>query len=247
MPALIALICFDPPTSILLRNSCRAPLSVTVLPASISPDTKARALRHLKPWIPECTHAFPESRLRLSFINHMSTGVASPKAASSHSEHEPHVLPTRSTGEDVQGIFVDAATSWGAGLVINGYWMSWRFRDEWQLAERNNNVAETIAFELAIHYLIAHGTSDARVLIHCDSISVITAFNSGRSPNEEQARAVERIYGLRDVYHLDVQMQHVAGKKNPADAPSRGILLPAPRLPGSLAIPPSLSPFVESV
>ena len=47
-------------------------------------------------------------------------------------------------------VYADASTSWGIGLVIDGKWLAWQFKEGWRSEGREIGWAEMVAVELAI-------------------------------------------------------------------------------------------------
>jgi hypothetical protein len=79
------------------------------------------------------------------------------------------------------GIFVDASTSWGLGMVMDQRWAAWRLSDGWNSAGRDIGWAEAIVMELAVMWVAAKGISDSEVTVRGDNISGIEALGRGRS------------------------------------------------------------------
>ena len=145
-------------------------------------------------------------------------------------------------------IYVDASTSWGIGLIVNGRWLAWRLAPGWKSDGRDIGWAEMAAVLLALLYLKADGVRDARVLIHSDNQGVIGALKAGCSRSVQQNRILKTIVSELILDGLWPELEYVNTKDNPADAPSRGALPPASsRLSVDVPIPFELRSLLSVV
>jgi len=48
------------------------------------------------------------------------------------------------------GVFVDASTGWGIGLILDGKWLTWQLKDGWKSEGHEIGWAEMVAVELAV-------------------------------------------------------------------------------------------------
>ena len=133
--------------------------------------------------------------------------------------------------------FVDASTGWGIGLVLNGQWLAWPFREGWKAEGRDIGWAEMVAVELAVRTLVAGGRRGQHVILHSDNEGVVGALRAGRSRGTEQNAILRRIVALFQEHGLWVTTEWVSTRENPADAPSRGVF---PKTGSLLGHPPSL-------
>jgi hypothetical protein len=78
-------------------------------------------------------------------------------------------------------LFVDASTSWGIGMILNGRWLTWEFKEGWHSEGREIGWAEMAAVELAIQTLITSSFSNCHVVIRSDNMGVVGALAAGRS------------------------------------------------------------------
>jgi hypothetical protein len=80
------------------------------------------------------------------------------------------------------GIWVDASTEWGVGLVWkNGEsWDAWKLQEDWKGPARNIGWLEGVAVELAIRILDKQGYHNVNVLIRSDNQGIIGAWQRGR-------------------------------------------------------------------
>ena len=79
------------------------------------------------------------------------------------------------------GLFVDASTSWGIGIMFAGKWDAWRLLPNWSGPSRDIGWLEGVALELLIYLAEEHNLSDTHLKVHSDNTGVITAFDKGRS------------------------------------------------------------------
>lgn len=145
-------------------------------------------------------------------------------------------------------VFVDASTSWGIGLVVNGGWSAWYLQGDWRSEGRDIGWAEMVAVELAVRFLAAQGLRNTRVTIHSDNQGVIGALHSGFSRSTQQNRVLQRIVSLFVTTGIWVDTTYVRSAENLADAPSRGVFHSPDilhKLPCNVPLPFALKPFVR--
>ena len=132
-------------------------------------------------------------------------------------------LPTRGPCQDM-GLFVDASTSWGIGIVIAGRWAALQLREDWKVAGRDICWLETVAVEILLYILEARGISNATLLIHSDNQGTIGSLDKGRSRNFHINLSVCRIYVILASLFITPELVYIASGNNPADPISRGEL-----------------------
>lgn len=77
----------------------------------------------------------------------------------------PRVLRPRGPVLDF-GVWVDASTSWGIGIIIGGRWSAWRLVKGWDSVPGCDiGWAEGVALELAISYLVGMGHTGVEILL----------------------------------------------------------------------------------
>lgn len=140
-------------------------------------------------------------------------------------------------------IYVDASTSWGIGLIIDGRWLAWELLPGWQgnKNERHIGWGEMVAVELAIRTLIAAGYCNIRIIIRSDNEGVVGALKKGNSRGHEQNLILRKIVELMLEHNIFIECTWILTHENPADGPSRGEFPPRklmyarpPRIPNHL-------------
>ncbi|KAF7325222.1 hypothetical protein MKEN_00566500 [Mycena kentingensis (nom. inval.)] len=137
------------------------------------------------------------------------------------------------------GIYVDASTSWGIGIIIGSGWHAFRLKSDWKKPGRDICWLECLAIELAIHFLIQLRYSQLHILIRSDNTGAIGAHTKGRSPNVDINSCARRTFALTSSHMIIPALVFVPTADNRADAPSRGVpsdftsplLLHSPPLP----------------
>jgi hypothetical protein len=76
------------------------------------------------------------------------------------------------------GIYVDASTEWGVGIILKGHWDAWTLRTGWCMPGRHMWL-ESLAIELAVNTIECKGITDARLTLYSDSQAAISAFQKG--------------------------------------------------------------------
>lgn len=141
-------------------------------------------------------------------------------------------------------IWVDASTSWGIGIMIDGRWSAWRWAPDWKSGWRDIGWAEMIAVELAALILDQLKIANGDLTIHSDNAGVVGAFNRGRSRNFEVNLSIRRTTVVNAATNVHLLLQYVNTKDNIADPISRGCLgRNCDRLP-LIQLPSELLPFL---
>ena len=120
-------------------------------------------------------------------------------------------------------VFVDASTSWGIGLVLDGRWLAWQFQEGWKSEGREIGWAEMVAVELAVRTLITGKFLKCHVVIRSDNQGVVGALHAGRSRGTQQNSILREIVKLIQEYDLWISTVWVPTAENHADDPSRGV------------------------
>ena len=92
------------------------------------------------------------------------------------------------------GLYVDASTSWGIGIIIHGEWAAFQLSSSWKVEGRDICWLETVAIELLALFLESTGHRNAHLLVHSDNQGTIGALDKGRSGNIYINLAVRRTH-----------------------------------------------------
>lgn len=145
------------------------------------------------------------------------------------------------------GIYVDASTSFGIGLLIDGKWAAWRLKSGWDSDGRDIGWAEMVAIEMGLTALVHSGARDVHFLVHSDNTGVLGALNAGLSRSVQQNIVLRRIVEMFTTYRVWFTTIYIASASNPADGPSRGVFPPfSSHISFDVPIPPDLLPFLLS-
>ena len=141
------------------------------------------------------------------------------------------------------GLYVDASTSWGIGVIIQGRWAAFKLHPDWKTEGRDICWLETLALEFLIHFLDAMGICNAHILIHSDNTGAIGALDKGRSPNYHINLSIRRMYTILVSRFITHRLEYISSEDNPADPISRGESGPAElAIPYSFSMPDELVP-----
>lgn len=133
------------------------------------------------------------------------------------------------------GIWVDASTSWGIGILADSGWDAWQLRSGWESPTRHIGWLEALAVEFAISIFASDSTRGANIIIRSDNEGVIGSFNKGRSGNFEMNASVRRSESVLDAFHMHISLIYVSSASNLADPISRSVFpLDPHRLPSHL-------------
>jgi hypothetical protein len=145
-------------------------------------------------------------------------------------------------------IFVDASTSWGIGLLVDGKWKAFRLEDDWKIEGRDICWLETLAVEFIAYILEAMDIRDCQVVIHSDNQGTIGSMGKGRSPNFHINLAVRRTYSVLSSLFVTPSFIYIPSEENPADPISRGELgNPADTLDVAFELPGELADIFSHV
>jgi hypothetical protein len=122
------------------------------------------------------------------------------------------------------GLFVDASTSWGIGIIIAGRWAAFRLHENWKIEGRDICWLETVAVEILIYILESMGITNTTLLIHSDNQGTIGSLNKGRSRNFHINLSIRRTYVVLASHFIHPEFIYIASENNPADPISRGEL-----------------------
>jgi hypothetical protein len=136
-------------------------------------------------------------------------------------------------------LFVDASTGWGIGMILDGKWLAWQFKDGWNSEGREIGWAEMVAVELAVRTLITGKYTKCHIIVRSDNKGVVGALEAGRSRGTQQNSILREIVKLIQDHELWISTTWIPTLENPADGPSRGVF---PRKASLYAFPPKL-PF----
>jgi hypothetical protein len=64
------------------------------------------------------------------------------------------------------GIYVDASTSWGIGIIMEGKWLALQHRPSWKVPSHDIGWLKMVAAELIAYILEARGICDSTVIVH---------------------------------------------------------------------------------
>jgi hypothetical protein len=146
------------------------------------------------------------------------------------------------------GLFVDASTSWGIGIIVSGRWFALKLHTDWKTEGRDICWLETIAIEILVYILEAMGMGNTRLIIYSDNQGTIGSFDKGRSRNFHINLSVRRTYAVLASLFITPQLVYVASEANPADPISCGDLGPAEeRITVSFSMPDELQALFVDV
>ena len=133
-----------------------------------------------------------------------------------------HVLRTCGPIQDM-GLFVDASTSWGIGIV-GAEWAAFKLADEWKIPGRDICWLETVAIEIMVYILEAKDIQDMTLLIHSDNQGTISSLDKGRSRNFHINLSICCTYVVLASLFITPHLVYVTSEANPADPISHGEL-----------------------
>jgi hypothetical protein len=144
------------------------------------------------------------------------------------------------------GIFVDASTSWGIGIVFDGTWTAIQLSPSWKIPGRDIYWLETLAVEFVAYILEARGFRNCSVVIYSDNQGTIGSIHKGRSSNVDINLSVRRTCGVLIPHFITSVLIYIPSEDNPADPLSRGKPGPPHTKLTDLKLPPELTKFFSN-
>jgi hypothetical protein len=136
-------------------------------------------------------------------------------------------LCTMASPDDSFGLYCDALTSFGIGIVIEGTAEAFKFKPEWRTT---GGVSRDIGYAefAALHFLLFFFFSSRRIRnhhikVHSDNAGVVGAWKNRSSKNPEQNEILGQILRMLISRQCFMTLEYVRSEDNPADPPSRGI------------------------
>ena len=140
------------------------------------------------------------------------------------------------------GIYVDASTSWGIGIIIGEHWYAFMLTNTWKIPGHDICWLEAIALELLVYFLIQLRFQHVHLLASSDNNGAIGAHSKGRSSNDAINLCVHRTYAASAAHLISLSFKYVESSLNPADPILRGIVSipPAKHLTRTFNLPNDL-------
>jgi hypothetical protein len=143
---------------------------------------------------------------------------------------EPRIgiqLCTMATPDDSFGLFCDASTSFGIGIVIEGKAEAFQFKPGWQTVggiSRDIGYAEFAALHFVLFFFFSsRRIRNHHIKVHSDNAGVVGAWKNRSSKNPEQNEILGHILRMLISRQCFMTLEYVRSADNPADGPSRGI------------------------
>ncbi|KAF5343279.1 hypothetical protein D9758_016311 [Tetrapyrgos nigripes] len=120
-------------------------------------------------------------------------------------------------------LFIDASTSWGIGLILNGRWLAWQFKPNWSGNGHHIGWAEMVAIELAILTLVMSHVKNSHICILSDNQGVVGALKAGYSRGPAQNASLRCIISTMQEHSIWLLVVLIPSASNLADDPSQGV------------------------
>lgn len=156
----------------------------------------------------------------------------------------PSIAPAPPELEEIN-VYVDASGV-GIGFYLLGRWQAWKLKEGWMSAKGGDiQWAEAVAVEMGVRLLLKAGYAETKIRLHSDNQQVVDAIST-RDINRARVGPIVQLYdNLCCSYSIDCSIKWIPGAENPADGPSRFLLLDKKkRFPCDVTIPPHLQEFV---
>jgi hypothetical protein len=136
-------------------------------------------------------------------------------------------LCTMEKPDDSFGLYCDASTSFGIGIVIDGKAEAFRFKPGWNSSDgtpRDIGYAEFVALHILIFiFFSSHKIRNHHIKAYSDNSGVVGAWKNRSSTNASQNEVLGRILRILIARQCFLTVEYIPSEDNPADAPSRGV------------------------
>jgi hypothetical protein len=136
-------------------------------------------------------------------------------------------LCTMEKPDDSFGLYCDASTSYGIGIVIEGNAEAFKFKPGWDSAEgvsRDIGYAEFVALHFLIFFFFSsRKIRNCHIKAYSDNAGVVGAWKNRSSTNVAQNEVLGRILRILISRQCFLTLEYIRSEDNPADAPSRGL------------------------
>jgi hypothetical protein len=136
-------------------------------------------------------------------------------------------LCTMASPDDSFGLYCDASTSFGIGIVIEGQAEAFELKPGWQTT---GGVTRDIGYAefVALHFLLFFFFSSRRIRnhhikVHSDNAGVVGAWKNRSSKNPQQNEILGQILRILISRQCFMTLVYIRSEDNPADPLSRGI------------------------
>lgn len=142
-------------------------------------------------------------------------------------------------------VFVDASTSWGIGVSIDGSWDAYKFFPNTFTDGRNIGWAEMVAVEICVYYIAQLYPHGSHIIIHSDNQGVLACVRNQCSRGRHTNSSIQRMSYFLLSHNLHITGQYVATDNNIADPISRGSFpSSSKRLLPTFSVPDALQRFL---
>jgi hypothetical protein len=145
------------------------------------------------------------------------------------------------------GIYIDASTSWGIGIIISSRWYAIPLKADWKVLLPGHDICwlEAVTIELLFMFLDQLNIHDMHLLVRSDNKGAIGAHTKGCSSNVGINLCVCWTYAISAGLSITPKIVYVPTDDNLADTPSHGESAPhtlqCDRLVRSSQLPAELS------
>ena len=156
--------------------------------------------------------------------------------------HQLHPLPL----EQDLGVYVDASTGWGIGLLIQNQWYAFCLAPACKIPGWDICWLEAVTLELLVYFLIQLNFMEVNLTTYSNSNGAIGAHSKGCSSNPEINLCMCHTYAASAANLLTLSFTYIESLANPADPVSQGIInLPRSAwLTRDFDLPIDLAPFL---
>jgi hypothetical protein len=160
-------------------------------------------------------------------------------------------LCTMASPDDSFGLYCDASTSFGIGIVIEGKAEAFKFKSGWQSA---GGVSRDIGYAefAALHFLLFFFFSSRRIhnhhiKVHSDNAGVVGAWKNRSSRNPDQNEILGQILHMLISRQCFMTLVYIRSTDNPADPPSRGLFTDSAKRTTFRGFPAGYSDIVSRI
>lgn len=135
-----------------------------------------------------------------------------------------HSVAFRPTSTDLN-IWVDASTSFGVGILIDGRWDAWKIRSSSIREEPGRDIGwlEALAIEFTVQHIVTMGFRSIDLVVRSDNQGVIGSYGKGWSHGRFINESLRRVIPQLLLHDISLSIVYVESASNLSDPISRGI------------------------
>lgn len=111
-------------------------------------------------------------------------------------------------------LFIEASTGWGIGLISDGKWLAWQFKEGSRSEGHEIGWGKMVAVELAVWSLIFGKCTNCHIIVCSDNEGIVGTLEAGRSWGTQQNSILQEIVKLIQGHELWISTTWISMLEN---------------------------------